>query len=236
MIALERLNQGEPLESCLKDYPEEAEELRLMLKAAGVIKQYSGKIKLRPEFVTQTQTILEEAFERKQHSWFVRIAEVFRPTRRFAFVTSFILAVLAVLFSGGFTVSVLASENTMPGEALYPVKLTTEKIKTAFAFSSERKVRYLARFAEIRAEEIVYAAGNGNIEHMEASLERLEIHLAEVEEMYARHKPNHGNSVSPSVSSRFQRIERVVQTSSDRAGQKLEKIPGYDPDKKSKNH
>jgi hypothetical protein len=126
---LERLSQGEELESCLKDHPEEAGELRLLLTTVGGIKQYAGTIKLHPEFITQTQANLEKAYEGKYFSWQTRIAGVLRPAGRLAAITAIAIVVLVFVFTGSFTLSVLASEDTMPGQTLYPVKLATLPIK-----------------------------------------------------------------------------------------------------------
>ncbi|MBI4133715.1 hypothetical protein HY478_03810 [Candidatus Uhrbacteria bacterium] len=63
-----------------------------------------------------------------------------------------ILAILlAVGISGG---TVAASQNDLPDEALYPVKLWSERIATAFTMSASARVELAERFAERRTEEM----------------------------------------------------------------------------------
>jgi hypothetical protein len=62
-----------------------------------------------------------------------------------------IMSVLAVVL-GGSIASVSASEQSLPGDVLYPVKLVTEQARLAFT-SSEDKVRVKSEFTQRRVEE-----------------------------------------------------------------------------------
>ena len=231
---LERLSRGEELESCLKDYPKEAEELRLSLKTAVGITRYAETIKLRPEFIAQTQANLGKGYESKYLSWKAKIAGILKPVGRFAAVTAIAIVILGLVFTGGVALSVLASEDAMPEQALHPVKLATEQIRTTFAFSNERKVSYLTQFAETRAGEIAYAYEKGDIDQVEAGLQRLEGHLAEVENLFHQDGAPIVIAAPTSRSPELQRIESTVQNSSARAEAKLKNIKEPDPEKKSK--
>lgn len=227
---LERLLQGEELESCLEDYPEEADELRLLLKTADRVKWYSETVKPCPEFVAQAQVELEKVYENKYYSWKARIAGILKPVGRFMAATATAVIILAFTFTAGLSLSVLASEDTMPGQALYPVKLATEQIRVTFTFSASEKVNLLAQFAEIRAEEIVYAAEKGDTAQMEATLGRLEAHLSEVENICSQDTPN-GVEAIGNKPAELQRIEIAVKSSSTKSMAKLNNVP-VDPEEK----
>lgn len=231
---LERLLQGEELESCLKDYPKEADELCLLLKTAGGIKRYAVTVTPRLEFIARTEANLGKAYDSKYFSWKARIAGILKPVARFAAVTAIVIVVLVLVFMGGFALSVLASGDTMPGQTLYPIKLATEQIRTNFALSNDKKVTYLAQFAETRAVEIAYVYGQGNADQVEAGLERLEGHLAKVERIYSQDKPSSVIAAAISRSPELQEVENTVRASSDRAEAELMKIKEPDPEKKDK--
>lgn len=207
---LERIRQGEDLESCLKDYPKEAEELRFLLRTADGITRLAETMKPRSEFIAQTQANLGNAYESQYLSWKARIGGVLKPVRRFAAVAAIVLAVLVGTFTLGLTLSVLTSEDTMPGETLYSVKLATEQIRLILAFSDDSKIGYLTQFAETRIAEIVYATERGEVDKVEAALERLERNLAEVEEIVTLGKANDVIAASEHESLELERIESTV--------------------------
>ncbi len=233
---LERLLQGEDLESCLQDYPKEAEELRLLLEMASGIRRYAKTIKLRPEFIAQTQANLGKAYGSKYCSWKARIAGMLKPVGHWTAVATAAIAILVFTFAGGLALSALASEDTMPGQALYPVKLATEGVRVAFAFSDAKKVDLLTQFAETRAEEIAYVVEKGGTDQVEAGLERLEAHLSEVEHIHtqiAQSKVPRVMAAEGYEDKELRRIESAVRDSSTRAVAKLKNIPA-DPETRDK--
>lgn len=231
---LERMMQGEGLESCLKDYPEEAEELRLLLNEAGGVKRYTETIRLSPEFISRTQANLEAAYEARYYSWKARLFGILKPVGSFAATAAVVSAVLIFFFAGGVILSVLASEDTMPGQTLYPLKLATEEIRASFTFSTDRKTIYLTQFAEARAEEIAYAAERGDIAMVEAGLQKLESHLAEIEKIYSQDKTSGAIAAPDSRPPQLKKVEVGVQSSSARVEAKLKKIKEHDTEEKDK--
>src|SRR3989344_5059718 len=61
-----------------------------------------------------------------------------------------IVALAVVLLLGGISG---AAANTLPGDTLYPVKIASESVVTAFAFSPEKKAERNIALAERRLEE-----------------------------------------------------------------------------------
>lgn len=102
--------------------------------------------------------------------------------------------IIAALLAGGGTA--YASQTSLPGDTLYPVKLMTEDVQTAAAWSPEKKVQMETKFANRRLEEIKNLQEklknkNGEIKlevvekAMERAAERLdkaEARIAEMEE------------------------------------------------------
>jgi hypothetical protein len=85
---LERLLRGEDMESCLKYYPNEAEELRPLLEQALEIRRYSETAKLRPEFIAQTRAnwkpltnkrTLPKRLEHPEHSGLLAVLPRYLP-------------------------------------------------------------------------------------------------------------------------------------------------------------
>ena len=229
--ALERVLRGEDLENCLQDYSEEAEELRPLLKFALQLKHYNDSIKPSPEFKSRTQANLEEAFWARQHSWRTRVSKRLKPVIRWAAVTTGVVILLVSAFIGGFALSSLASANTMPGETLYPVKLTTEEVRVVLAFSNVEKVELLTQSAETRAGEIACAAEKGDSAQIEAGVERLEDRLRKIEGICAKIAQTNTPAVmaaEKSSKSELQKMEDMIESSSIRAIAKLEKASGYD--------
>lgn len=89
------------------------------------------------------------------------------------------LAAVILMFGiilGGYITTVGATRNSLPGDLLYSIKLTAERMQVNFASSDEKKVNLEIAFAERRLEEIkkVSAQGeNGNKqENLKLSLQK----------------------------------------------------------------
>ena len=97
-----------------------------------------------------------------------------------------IFAAVLVFVIGGSTVA--AAEGALPGDTLYPIKVSVnEEMRGAFAFSSESKANWNIARAERRLEEAALLAADGNLtEEVREELDtRLEEHTEEAER-YAR--------------------------------------------------
>lgn len=68
-----------------------------------------------------------------------------------------ILAIAVVL--GGGSTAAIASQNDVPGEALYNIKLATEEVREAMTFSKEKKAELKAQLAIRRADELTNLVG-----------------------------------------------------------------------------
>ncbi|MBE0480790.1 MAG: DUF4382 domain-containing protein [Dehalococcoidia bacterium] len=168
---LHLLRQGVSLEECLNRYPEEAEELAPLLRAANLTRQNlsfdvpsAARLRMRARVMDKWSP--QQAPTRP--IW--RIPAMFP---RWAAVAASLIILL--LLSGIGTVS--AAGGAIPGDSLYPVKTGMESIRLAFAFSEMAKADVHIDLAERRAEEIARLAENERPELIEATALRLESHL-----------------------------------------------------------
>ncbi len=166
---LERLFSAEgTVEQCLEAYPEHAAELAPLLRTAVAARQ-AVSIEPNTDFKARARyQFLAEVDRRQSRLRWPRIGW----QRRWAMAG---LAALVIVVVGSGTV--VAADSSMPGSALYPVKLATERVRLAMTFSDVGRAEYLARMIDRRVDEIDYTVARGRPEHVEQVTERLMKHL-----------------------------------------------------------
>lgn len=169
---VERMLQGEGLESCLGSYPEEAVELEPMLRTAFDVRRRALPVQPHPEFENRTRVRLEGAQLYAKHQKQAKRTGVFAWQRGWAYALT---AILVILFASASTAA--ASSNAMPDEPLYPVKLATEQVRLAFTFSDAGKAKLHTQFAENRVQEIAAMARQGKTEQVATAIEKLDSNL-----------------------------------------------------------
>jgi len=157
---LERITkQGDTIEQCLESHPEWADDLEPLLRAAASVKD-AASLEASPGFKKSAKSRLMSAVAEK------RVKEAGRGMFRcWGMQRHWVVAislVIAILIMGGGTVG--ASINSLPGDLLYPVKITSEKVQTFFTYGNEAKANLYAKLAERRIDEIrALAARERNI-------------------------------------------------------------------------
>ncbi|MGB2855120.1 MAG: DUF5667 domain-containing protein [Dehalococcoidia bacterium] len=145
---LDRITQkGDSIEQCLESYPEQAGELEPLLRAALSVDVSS--IEPRTEFQRMAKARLLSAVAATKEKEGRRRLPLWNWQQRWAVALA---VVLALVMMGGGTVA--ASTNSLPGDVLYPVKTTTERVQAFFTFGKEAKANLCMRFAERRIVEI----------------------------------------------------------------------------------
>lgn len=89
----------------------------------------------------------------------ISLISIFTPS-----VRAIIVSLIVVLIPGGGFTTVKAALSSLPGDFLYPVKITTEKIQVALVSDEDEKTQLRVGFAERRlqeAEEIINKEENG---------------------------------------------------------------------------
>ncbi len=172
----------ESIDSCIADYPEHAVELRQELSAATAVQQ---PFAFQPDSSRKRDARLrfQEALDRRhaRRSWWrlpmPRAVAVAGPR----FVAIAVVAGLALLGSG--TGTVLASQGSLPGDLLYPVKTTSESVRLAFAVTASREARLHAEFLDRRVDELEQVTIKGRERFVPRLVRQIERHGAKVHEL-----------------------------------------------------
>jgi hypothetical protein len=178
---LELINQGESIESCLQRYPEEAAELELLLITFVNVKWRASNVQPRQEFKLKARAQLFNPRHIHYHAKEIKPARqlgIFNLQRMFVPALASILVFVLV---GGSVSTVAASASALPSEPLYPIKLASEQVRIAFAFSDSDKAMVNVELAETRSNEIVSMVTQGKTEQITITSERMVKNLDEAE-------------------------------------------------------
>ncbi len=155
------------VEDCLAKYPSISKELEPLLRIAISIRE-PPDVKPSAAFKVRARVHLMEQIHAKRGvtKWRgLRYTGQTKPIlykRRFNMVAIIIAIVLAVSALGGGTV--YASQDSLPGDALYPVKLGTEQARLVLTTSDTAKVDLQLTFANSRVEEMTALVEKGKPE------------------------------------------------------------------------
>lgn len=145
------------VEDCLGKCPSVSKQLEPLLRLALEIRE-PPDVKPSPAFKVRARVQLMEQIHAMRGvtkwRWF-RYSGQRKPIlykRRFNMVAIIVAIVLAVSALGGGTV--YASQGSLPGEVLYPVKLGTEQVRLVLATSDTSKAELYLTFANSRLEEM----------------------------------------------------------------------------------
>ncbi len=192
---LDRITQrGDSIEQCLESYPDQADELEPLLRAAIFMKEAST-VEPRPEFQRMARARLLSAVAEKKEKERGRRLPFWSWQRRWAVALSVVLAL--VIMSGG---TVAAATNSLPGDLLYPVKTTTERVQAFFTFGKEAKANLHITLAERRIAEIEALADR------ERSIPASVINTMNVETDRAIALANHDGSFSTETIAKLVRL------------------------------
>ncbi|HEY3079155.1 MAG TPA: DUF5667 domain-containing protein [Chloroflexota bacterium] len=158
------------VQACLASHPAEADELRALLEVARAIGP-PPPLGPDPAFRLRARVALVEAIHAEQQAvtgrrfrhFLAAIAGLPRPVRtplRRETVPALLLAFLIALGAAGGG-AVYASQDALPGDALYPVKLRAEGLQLALAASDEGRARTHLELAARRIAEIQTAHASG---------------------------------------------------------------------------
>lgn len=167
---IERVLDGESVESCLAAFPEYAAELEPLLRTA-VATWNATDVLPRPEFrqraANEFQWAVRSLKPRRSNSlrWQVRL------------VTAFSIVVVTLLAGTG---TVAAASNSLPDQPLYGVKLFTENVRVALTPSAVGKAELYAEFTDTRVSEIIKMADEGKVAEVEKTTERMNSHLTAI--------------------------------------------------------
>jgi hypothetical protein len=160
---LQRLEQGEALDSVLVAHPEQAAQLRPLLETAVRARSASPKDLSQAALARQRARGLALAADLRQAK-----NRPFFMQRRFWRPAVTILAVIALLVmsSNGL---LIASAHSIPGDTLYPLKRSVESTRLQLASDPAKKQALEHTFNERRVDETKSLIGDERVESVEFS-------------------------------------------------------------------
>ena len=168
---LDRLQSGEAtLETILVEHPALADELRPMLEAAAWLQVKKAALAPRPEFIAAARQNMVARLRLEQpaatglasqpartslagrlRQWLATADRL--ANRRLALQFAMLFVVLFGLLSGGMSAA-FASQGALPGEVLYPLKISLEQVELFFSLDESNDVRLHLQFAQLRSHEM----------------------------------------------------------------------------------
>lgn len=184
---LELIRTGqETADSALARYPDHADELSSLLETATWLQERRDALAPRPEFLAasrqrlmarieqekavSTQTSTPKSLRTVGASVWVTLVSLFTQ-KRYAY--QFLVATLLLVFLVATTSGVAAAaQASIPGDTLYPVKTTLERIQLALSFSEARRAQLYVTFAERRLVEVQNLVIEGRFELLHDTIEQ----------------------------------------------------------------
>lgn len=173
-ICIEKMREGIPLDKILMGYPDRRDELKELIKIARDMENIPLP-QVREEAVTSCLIKVRNTLElQKKKVWRAKLLMwqwsrfLYFPSPSWAKALAFILII--ILISWG---SVNLSADSIPGNLLYPVKLTAERLKFFLTTDPEEKTELRLTYSDVRMQELIRyldEKGELNIKLLEAML------------------------------------------------------------------
>jgi len=155
---LYRIAKGEPLEACLASYPECAAELEPLLRTTLELKELREEVPAASLAAVRRRFLKEAARLKKEteRQWARRRLDNISSALggfflRHSWAPASFIALLLLALSVWGTVAV--SARSLPGDPLYQVKLTAERVQLLLAFDPATKVQLEEELAQRRLDE-----------------------------------------------------------------------------------
>ena len=172
---LRRLMQGESVAQCLEGYPGRAAELAPALEMAQQLLEGASRIAPEEEYRQRVRQKLLQIFAERRgqpvrRHWF----SGFRPRLAVAGVAMTLILVV------GLEAANEAAADSVPGEPLYWVKETRERVQLVMARSPEAKACLNTRLTEERVKEVSTMLLRGRAAELVGMERRFRNHLQQV--------------------------------------------------------
>jgi len=136
----------------------------------------------RAQFLAEAETMAQSvsvADKQRHKGWRETIASIFRfrkePKTMFAQIVSIVM-LLSALLGGTGAATVYASQTSLPGELLYPVKTWSEDIRADLTSDPQAQLELNLEFSQRRVEEVVALLEAGTLPPEEV-INRLQLEL-----------------------------------------------------------
>ena len=221
------LNENRLVEEALQLYPQEAEELGSLIDQALYLQASSSAFDPDPRFIqVSKQRLLRRLSETNGTfqmpatratwwSWLFNLGQ----SRALAFRFAVVLVLVVCLFAGGTGVA-FASQNTLPGDSLYGVKIGLEDLTLALAPDQIHSAMLNMQYADRRLVEIQTLQLHGRLDLVAPALLNYQRHVGQATQVMARvlqQDPAQGiqvaSIVQEKVASQLAALNNLAQTS-----------------------
>lgn len=179
---LQLLHEGASLEECLARYPDDADELAPLLRAAAATSEaFALEVPLDVRSRVRGRVLAawdqhEARARRRRWQWRWSLPGLLP---RWTAVAASL--VLVVLFGGAGTV--VASANALPGDPLYPVKELREEARVWLTRSPEERIALYSSLVKERVSELKRLVEGERAGASAIAVARLEQHLAKLDQL-----------------------------------------------------
>jgi hypothetical protein len=170
------LNGQETIDSILKRYPQESEQLRPQLESISWLGEAKKGLEPRQGFIASSQRYLQQQIETlPRPNFWQRLFKKFTPQRWVFNITAPIIVVmiLALVLNS----LVLTARLSIPGDPFYSTKLVIEDVRLAFTLNPVEKTDLYIQFSRERTTEIVQLVLEGDYERIPSTVDQFETEL-----------------------------------------------------------
>lgn len=192
-LCLEQIKSGQTsLDSALAQHPGQAAELRPRLEAALWLDERKESLDPTPEFIAASRKHLISQIKSEPlpqpvankapaeslllQWWRQIVPQGLGARRRYAFQLAIIVIFLFTTVFGGRQVA-FASQDAIPGDPLYPVKITLERVEMVATLDLAEEIRLHAEFARTRLIEAQELVLEGRFDYIPDTLARFGEHV-----------------------------------------------------------
>jgi len=163
------------LESVLEAHPEQADELRATLDTALWLNSQQPELEPYPGYLEASKRRLINRIKTAPVTFWQRLWRP-RSPQRFA-LQALSLSLLIVSLILVINTINLASRLALPGDLLYPAKLSIERLQLALTSDPQAQARLQIEFTQHRTTEIVQLVLENEVDYLPESVRRLEIQI-----------------------------------------------------------
>jgi hypothetical protein len=180
------LRDGESIEGCLGRYPEYADELRPLLELVIQVGQVITPAPSPTARAAGERRMLDALAQRGERQaqahpaglclrrWLRSLAGMGRRGRKPAWAVAAVVLALVLVVGGGRAIA--GTANSLPGDALYPLKQFSQKVQVTLTFDPAERERLQVRFREQARRDVqrVLRGGRQVSVEFEGVLEQME--------------------------------------------------------------
>ena len=194
---IRRMEAGEDPKDFLFEYPEQAAEISPLLDIARDMYMLSPSQEMHTASITGQQRMLKKLDEIQTHqaentkntlwvNWMGISTSISQfitsiiPKENMMYRKSLIAVVLVLAFLlSGTTITAFAAQESLPGDALYGVKVKLEDLQINTARDTANEVEKSIQYVDRRIQEIVELVNRSRQADVHIGVERFEYHLRE---------------------------------------------------------